>query len=184
LIGFLGLVSNAWADTENRTITGWILQGDLNTSFPIGYLSNNVNQGGGGECSIGFRTPIDLEFSVEGGYNAYSARNNGFNKTWNLFPLVFKVQYGFGPSVVQPYLFIGAGFVFNVKTASSDGSINDASETDFLDEGGFGFDFALADNSSFFLQCKIETDYTSVNYAVAPPLFLFPLNAGFKFLLD
>jgi hypothetical protein len=183
-VGLLGLVSNAWADVENMTKSTWVIQENGDTSFPTGRLANNVNQGWGGEGSIGYRLPIDLEFSVESGYDTYSARNNSFNSTWNVVPLVFKIQYGFGTGSIKPYLFIGAGIAFNAKTNSSDGSMNGASEADFLDEGGFGLDFALLENSSFFVQGKMETDYTSSNYASDQPTVLFPLNAGFKFALD
>ncbi|GEM_PF-2539089 len=184
LVGFLGWVSQAWADEETRSITGWIFQDNLGTSFALGGLSNDVNPGWGGEASLGYRFPIGLEFSFEGGFDAYSGRTDSFYKTWNVMPLVIKVQYGFGTSLIQPYLFIGAGVAINVKSASADASLSDASETDFLDEGGFGLDFELVHDSSFFIECKIETDYTSSHYASATTLLLSPLIAGFKFLLD
>jgi len=183
LAGFLGLVSQARADEEPRSITGWIIQADLNTSLPIGSQANVVNPGWGSEVSLGYRFPIDLEFSVETGFDTYSGSTNSFNQTWTMMPLVFKVQYGFGDRLIQPYVFFGAGLALNIKTASSDASLIDVAEADFLDEAGFGLDFELMDNTSFFVQSKIEIDYTSTNYA-ASQLFLFPLTGGFKFLLN
>jgi hypothetical protein len=181
---FWGWVSQARADEETRSITGWIIQGNLGTSFALGGLSNDVNPGWGGEASLGYRFPIDLEFSVEGGFDAYSGRTDSFYKTWNVMPLVFKVQYGFGASFIQPYLFLAAGIAINVKSASSDGSLNNANEADFFDEGGFGLDFELVENSSFFIESKVETDYTSRYYASATTILLSPLIGGFKFLLN
>jgi len=184
LIGYGVLVARARADEETRTITGWIFQGCLDNSFTLGNLSNDVNEGWGGETSLGYRFPNNLEISIESGYNAYSGRTNGFNSTWDVAPLVFKVQYGFGNSIIQPYVFVGAGIAFNVKASSPDGSLSDTGEDDFLDEGGFGLDFELVENPSFFVQSKLETDYTSVNYASGTTFIIFPLIAGFKFLLN
>jgi hypothetical protein len=133
---------------------------------------------------VGYRFPNNLELSIESGYDAYSGRTDSFNSTWNVVPLVFKIQYGFGNSIIQPYLFLGAGIAFNVKTASPDGSLIDTSESDFLDEAGFGLDFVLDQTSSFFVQSKLETDYTSAHYASGPIFLLFPLIAGFKFFLN
>jgi hypothetical protein len=184
LIGFWGLVVQARADEETRSITGWVLQANFDNSFVLGNLSNDVNPGWGGEYSIGYRFPIDLELSIENGYDAYAGRTGSFNSTWDVTPLVFKVQYGFGNSFIQPYIFLGAGVAFSGKASSPDGSLNNAGETDFLDEGGFGLDLELTGNSSFFVQSKLETDYTSAHYAGGPTFLLFPLIAGFRFLLN
>ena len=176
-------MSQARADEEARAITGWIIQDDLDTSLALDNMANDVNPGWGSEVSLGYRFPIDLEFSVETGFNTYSGRTDSFYQTWTMIPLVFKIQYGFGAGLIQPYVFLGAGLAFNLKTASKDASLIDASEADFLDEAGFGLDFELEDNTSFFVQSKIEIDYTSTNYATGQP-YLFPFTAGFKFLLN
>lgn len=183
MIGFLGVVTQACANEETGRITGLIFQDNIDNSFAIGNLSSDVNQGWGGEASLGYRFHNNLELSIESGYDAFSGRTDGFNSTWDVVPLVFKIQYGFGNSIIQPYVFVGAGIAFNVKAASPDGSLSDASEDDFLDEAGLGFGFVLDQTSSFFVQAKLETDYTSVNYASGITFLLFPLIAGFKFLL-
>jgi hypothetical protein len=183
-MGLLSLTSSAFAVTENMDQDTWILQMNGDTGFPTGSLSHNVNQGWGGEGSIGFRFPIDLEFSVESGYDTYSSKNGSFNSTWNVVPLIIKTQYSFGNAGIKPYVFIGAGVAFNSKTASSNGNMNSASETDFLDEAGIGLSFVMMENTCFFVQGKVEMDYTSANYAADQPTVLFPINAGFKFDLD
>jgi hypothetical protein len=47
-----------------------------------------------------------------------------------------------------------------------------------------GLDFLLDQTSSFFIQSKLEVDYTSARYASGPIFFLFPLIAGYKFFLN
>ncbi len=184
LIGWLGFISNVWADEEERTTHVWIIQANQDFSFPLDNLANRVNPSWSVQGSVGYRFPINLELSIESGYDSYAARDSSFNRIWTVFPLVFKVQYGFGNGIIQPYVFIGAGAAFNNKTASADGSTIGASETDFLDEGGIGMDFSLDKNSSFFFQFKLVMDHTSSSYSDDTPVFVSLPNAGFKFALN
>ena len=127
----LGTVSFVMADsgTGSPDNGAWFMQINGDTSFPTANLANQVNQGWGGEGSVGYRFPANLELSLESGYDTYSAKNGAFNGMWNVIPVVMKLEYGFGDSPTKPYLFVGAGLAFNNKSASFFGGTVSTSET-------------------------------------------------------
>ncbi len=179
----LGLAASAEAQSNQPGQGNWFFQLNGDTSFPTARLSNEVNQGWGGEGSIGFRFPDVLSLSVESGYDTYSLKNtyNNFNSgSWNLVPLVFKAQVGFSNMPINPYVFVAGGLAFNTESFSGGGFTFNANETDFLGEAGVGFAFATMTNSSFFIQAKVEMDDTTSNYANDQPTYLFPINVGFQ----
>jgi len=175
----LGLAASAGAQDQGNVF----LQVNGDTSFPTGNLSSAVNQGWGGEGSIGYRFQDVLTLSVESGYDTYSFKNNykNFNSgSWNLVPLVFKVQIGFRHLPINPYIFAAGGLAFNAESFSAGGFTYNANETDFLGEAGAGLAFPTMADSSFFIQGKIEMDNTSSSYANDQPTYLFPINVGFQ----
>jgi opacity protein-like surface antigen len=178
----LGIVSIAAADAvpPGPVNNGaWFMQLNGDTSFPTANLANQVNQGWGGEGSIGYTFPQNFSLSAESGYDTYSTKggiNNNNNGAWVLVPLVFKLQYNVGNASTQPYLFVGGGFAFNSKSANFPGPSN---ETDFLEEAGVGLSFG-----TFFVQGKIEVDNTTGIYASDTPTIVFPINIGWKVSLD
>ena len=154
------------------------------TSFPTANLANQVNQGWGGEGSIGYRFPANLEVAVESGYDTYSTKNGNNSGMWNVVPLVLKLQYNLGESPTKPYLFVGGGLAFNNKSANFFGGTISSNETDFLEEAGVGLSFAMMSGTVFFVQGKIEVDNTTSSYASDVPTIVFPINVGWKFSLD
>ncbi len=182
LMLMLGSVSFAMAD--DTTGGAWVIQLNGDTGFATGNLAKNVNQGWGGEGSIGYRFPSNILLAVESGFDTYSAKNGTFNAQWNMVPLIAKIQSCFGTGMVKPYLFVGGGLAFNSSTASAFGVSGTTTETDFLGEAGLGFDFAVAENVALFVQGKVEMDTTSKNYSSDVPTVLIPINAGFKFALN
>jgi hypothetical protein len=177
----VGLVSKSWADTVSDD-GAWFIQINGDSGFPTGNLANNVNQGWGGEGSIGYHFAHDYAVAVESGFDTYSAKG-GANAQWNMVPLIFKVQMGGYSAGVSPYLLLGAGVAFNSETATVFGITGNASETDFLGEAGLGLAFPLSDKANFFVQGKVEADMTSSNYSKDQPTVLIPINAGFQFLM-
>jgi hypothetical protein len=183
LLLLLGFSSSVLADTSVDN-GSWFIQINGDTGFPTGNLYNAVNQGWGGEGSIGYRTD-NLALSVESGYDTYSAKNGTFNGMWNLVPLVGKIQFGgVGYQPIMPYIFVAAGLAFNSESASAFGFTGTTNETDFLGEGGLGLSFGLTHEASFFMQGKVELDNTSKNYSSDSPTVLIPVNAGFNFALE
>jgi hypothetical protein len=182
----LGSVSLVLADSATGTTDNgaWYMQINGDTSFPTANLANQVNQGWGGEGSIGYRFPQKLDLSLESGYDTYSAKNGNNNGMWNMVPVVLKLQYAFGESPTKPYLFVGAGLAFNNKSANFFGGTVSSSETDFLEEAGVGLSFAMSSGTVFFVQGKIEVDNTTSAYASDVPTIVFPINIGWKFSLD
>jgi hypothetical protein len=180
----LGFVSFASADTASMGNGSWFMQLNGDTSFPTTNFANQVNQGWGGEGSIGYRFPVDLELAVESGYDTYSTKNGNNSGMWNMVPLVLKLQYNVGESATQPYLFVAGGFAFNTKSANYFGGTASSSETDFLEEAGVGLSFAMMSGTIFFVQGKIEVDNTTSAYASDTPTIVFPINLGWKFSLD
>jgi hypothetical protein len=185
-IGWLGLVSSAWAQTDpdGEDITAWFAQISGNSNFPTGHLDQAVNQGWGGEGSIGYRLPGHIELSLESGYDTFQAKNNLFNGTWNMVPVVVKGQIYLGHSMIRPYLFVAAGLAINSESASFLGITGTANETDFLEEAGIGFAFPLGNRSNFFIQGKVDFDNTSSHYAKDQPTVFFPISAGFQFMMN
>jgi len=182
----LGLVSIASADPiqgpGSSDNGAWFMQINGDTSFPTATLANEVNQGWGGEGSIGYRFPQNFDLSVESGYDIYSTVNPNTTGTWNVVPLVLKLQYNIGEMPTKPYLFVAGGFAFNSKSANFGGT--PTTETDFLEEAGVGLSFDLMSGNIFFVQGKIEVDNTTGAYASDVPTIVFPINAGWKFALD
>ncbi len=173
------------SDNTDPPETGsWFMQlnGDLDS--PTGNLANSVNQGWGGEASIGYHLPENFEASLELGYDSYSVKNSTQNASWNVMPLVIKITYLIGDEFIQPYAFIAGGLAFNSKLANSESFGSSNNEADLLGEAGLGLAFNMTESSSLFLQLKMELDNTSSNYANDQPTVLIPLNAGFKFSLD
>jgi hypothetical protein len=162
----------------------WFLQinGDLDS--PTGNLASAVNQGWGGEISIGYHLPVNFEIAVETGYDTYSEKNNAFNGSWNVTPLVVKGIYLIGHQFIQPYVFLAAGMAFNSKLANYGSFTGSNNEGDFLGEAGLGLAFNMTSSSSLFLQMKMEVDNTSASYAADQPTVFIPLNAGVKFALN
>jgi len=181
----LGSASFVLADsgTDSSANGSMFFQVNGDTSFPTANLANQVNQGWGGEGSVGFRFPMNLELAVESGYDTYSAKNGAFSGMWNMVPLVLKLQYDFG-GASAPYLFVAGGFAFNSKTANFFGLNLSNNETDFLEEAGVGISIAMASNSAFYVQGKIEVDNTTSAYASDVPTIVFPVNAGIRFSMD
>jgi hypothetical protein len=178
-------VSPADSDNTNPPESGtWFMQlnGDLDS--PTGNLANAVNQGWGGEASIGYHLTRDFQISIETGYDTYSEKDTAFNGSWNLVPLVVKGAYVISHGFVRPYIFLAAGMAFNSRLANFGSFTGGNSEADFLGEAGFGLSFSMGDRSSVFLQTKMEIDNTSSNYASDQPTILLPLNAGLKFALN
>jgi hypothetical protein len=182
----LGSVSLVLADSGTGSMDNgtWFMQLNGDTSFPTANLANQVNQGWGGEGSIGYCFPQNLELALESGYDTYSTKNGNNNGMWNVVPIVLKLQYGFGDSPTKPYLFVGAGLAFNNKSANYFGGTVSTSETDFLEEAGMGLSFAMSSGTVFFVQGKIEVDNTTSSYASDVPTIVFPINVGWKFSLD
>jgi hypothetical protein len=198
----LTLVSPAWADNAPAPNNGnwvspsdsdntdppekgtWFMQlnGDLDS--PTGNLANAVNQGWGGEASIGYHLYKNLQLSVETGYDTYSEKDTAFNGSWNLVPLVLKGAYILISGPIRPYVFLAAGMAFNSRLANFGSFTGSNSETDFLGEAGFGLSLAMAERSSVFIQTKMEIDTTSADYAADQPTILIPLNFGLKFALN
>ena len=198
----LSLASLAWADTVPGPNNGswvspsdsdntdppekgtWFLQVNGDLDSPTGNLANAVNQGWGGEASIGYHLPENFEISLETGYDTYSEKDNAFNGSWNVTPLVVKGTYVVGHEFVRPYVFLAAGMAFNSKLANFGAFTGSNNEADFLGEAGLGLSFAMSNTSSVFLQTKMEVDGTSSNYAADQPTVFIPLNAGLKFALN
>lgn len=182
--------SSQWVDPNDSDNTdlpetgSWFMQlnGDLNS--PTGNLAGMVNQGWGGEASIGYHLPENFEISIELGYDSYSVKNSTQSASWNMMPLVLKGTYLIGDEFIQPYVFLAAGLAFNSQLANSKIFGNSNNEADLLGETGLGLAFNMTESSSLFLQIKIELDDTSANYASDQPTVLMPLNAGLKFSLD
>jgi hypothetical protein len=178
-------VSPADSDNKDPLETGtWFMQlnGDLDS--PTGNQANAVNQGWGGEASVGYHLTQDFQISLETGYDTYSEKDTAFNGSWNLVPLVVKGAYVMSHGFVRPYVFLAAGMAFNSRLANFGSFTGSNSEADFLGEAGFGLSFSMGDRSSVFLQTKMEIDNTSSNYASDQPTILLPLNAGIKFALN
>jgi opacity protein-like surface antigen len=184
----LGLVSTASADAVQSLGSpdngAWFMQVNADTSFPTANLANQVNQGWGGEGSIGYRFPQNFEFAVESGYDTYSTSHLNTTGMWNVVPLVLKLQYNVGYSSTKPYLFVAGGFAFNSKSANYFGGTISSSETDFLEEAGIGLSFEMMSGTVFFVQGKVEVDNTTGAYASDVPTIVFPINVGWKFSLD
>jgi hypothetical protein len=180
----LGSVSHVLADSTTMGNGSWFMQINGDTSFPTANLSNQVNQGWGGEGAIGYRFPMNLELSAESGYDTYSTKNGNNNGMWNMVPLLLKLQYNLGDSSTKPYVFVGGGLAFNTKSANFFGTTFSNSETDFLEEAGVGLSFAMMSGTIFYIQGKIEVDNTTSSYASDVPTIVFPINVGWKFSLD
>jgi hypothetical protein len=179
----LGSASLISAETVNTEDTSWFVQMNGDTSFPTGNLTNRVNQGWGGEGSLGYRFSRDAELSVESGYDTFSGKQ-GTNNTWNIVPLILKAQYSIGDDMIRPYGFVGAGVSFNSQSTTFGGFTGSNAEVDFLDEFGVGLSLVVTEKVFFFVQGKMEMDFTSSNYSSDQPTLLFPLNAGLQFELD
>jgi hypothetical protein len=180
----LGSVSFVLADStaENGS---WFMQLNGDSSFPTANFSGQVNQGWGGEGSIGYRFPGDLALALESGYDTYSTKNGNNSGMWNMAPLLLKLQYNVGEAAVSPYLFIGGGLAFNNKSGNYfGGGGSPTSETDFLKEAGVGLSFGMMSGTVFFVQGKIEVDSTTSAYASDVPTILFPINVGWKVALN
>jgi hypothetical protein len=178
-------VSPSDSDNTNAPENGtWFIQVNGDLDSPTGNLANAVNQGWGGEGSIGYRLSQNFQISIETGYDTYSEKDTAFNGSWNLVPLVFKGAYVMSHGFVRPYVFLAAGMAFNSRLANFGSFTGSNNEEDFLGEVGFGLSFDLGDRSSVFLQSKMEIDNTSSNYASDQPTILLPLNAGIKFPLN
>jgi hypothetical protein len=176
--------SSADMTTEPPESGTWFMQlnGDLDS--PTGNLANEVNQGWGGEISIGYHLTRSVEIAVETGFDTYSEKDTAFNGSWNMTPLVLKGIYVIGHEFVRPYVFLAAGMAFNSRIADFGAYTGSNNEADFLGEAGFGLSFSFGDRSSIFLQTKMEVDTTSSAYAEDQPTVLIPLNAGIKFALN
>ncbi len=182
----LGSVSMVLADssTDSSNTGAVFMQINGDTSYPTAAFATQVNQGWGGEGSIGYRFPMNLEVAVESGYDTYSTKNGNNNGTFNVVPLVLKLQYNVGNSFFKPYLFIAGGLSFDNKSPNYFNGQGATSETDFLEEGGLGLSFAMASGTIFFVQSKIQVNNTSSAYASDVPTITFPINVGFQFSLD
>ncbi len=162
----------------------WFMQMNGDLDFPTGNLAQAVDQGWGGEISIGYHLPRDFEIGIELGYDTYSEKNGAFTGTWNVTPLVVKLAYVIGKGSVQPYLFLAGGIAFNSKHADLGALPGNALEADFLGEAGLGLSFAISGASCVFFQTKMELDNTSAGYAADQPTILMPLNLGINFPLN
>ncbi|HXL72813.1 MAG TPA: hypothetical protein VN963_04225 [bacterium] len=176
--------SSAGVTTDPPESGHWFMQlnGDLNS--PTGNLANEVNQGWGGEISVGYHLTRSTEIAIETGFDTYSEKDTAFNGSWNMTPLVFKGIYIIGHEFVRPYVFLAAGMAFNSRIADFGAYTGSNNEADFLGEAGFGLSFSMGEGSSVFLQTKMEVDTTSAGYASDQPTILIPLNAGIKFALN
>jgi hypothetical protein len=185
-----GQNNSNWVDpndsdnTDTPETGSWFMQMNGDLGSPTGNLANLVNQGWGGEASIGYHLPENFEISIELGYDSYTVKNSTQNASWNVMPLVIKGTYLIGDEFIQPYVFLAGGLAFNSKLANAESFGNSNNEADLLGEAGLGLAFNMTESSSLFLQMKIELDNTSNNYASDQPTILMPLNAGFKFSLD
>ena len=179
----MGLTSLVSAETVYTEDTSWFIQINGDTSFPTGNLSTHANQGWGGEGSLGYRFTHHTEISLESGYDTFSGKN-GVNTTWNMVPLIAKLQMGLGGDVIRPYGFVGAGAAFNSQSTTFGNFNGSNAEIDFLDELGVGLSLIVTEKTSFFVQGKMEMDCTSSRYAGDQPTLLFPINVGMQFELD
>ncbi|HTA77839.1 MAG TPA: hypothetical protein VK791_11875, partial [bacterium] len=161
----LTCASRAWADTPPAQNSGkwvdpndsdntdppetgsWFMQMNGDLGSPTGNLANRVNQGWGGEASIGYHLPENFEISIELGYDSYSVKNSAQNASWNMMPLVLKGTYLIGDEFIQPYVFIAGGLAFNSQLANAETFGSSNNEADLLGEAGLGLAFNMTESS-------------------------------------
>jgi hypothetical protein len=168
----------------------WDFQLGFGLVIPKGgsLLDQNYEGDFGGNLGVGFRVadPLSILLVIDGGgYNprVNSLSNGTYSYSQTNFELIGKWRMGMGN--FRPYLYAGPGFSTNTYNLNFtyNGLAANASynESDFVAEGGLGFEIRFVPGFNFFVQGGVAYDLTSANlknYGVDSPIVTYPIMFG------
>jgi hypothetical protein len=151
-----------------------------------GKTASEYNVGGGGEIYVGFRFDQHLLFGLDAGFQDYTVKPaaflNNIPKTYGItlpagtvitgdftyVPVIAMARYAFGENKdVRPYALFGVGAAYNGGTAHVSYSLQTATATlheiDFVMATGLGMALRADDHLEFFIQARVDMDFTSNN---------------------
>jgi hypothetical protein len=169
-------------------------------AFPVSpVFSNNYNFGLSGQLGFGYRVAHHLTLWLSGEFESFNSKAAPPNQPgtvdqvtqWNF---TLTASYRVLSSPLSPYFFAGPGLSFVSAQISPNWVVNEddygvptGSETDFLLEGGIGFEYRLHPGEAVFLQSEWSLGFTSPGFAAVSqtdsPLAPTPLEIGLLFAL-
>lgn len=175
------MASGLWADPlpENQS---WIEQIDGGFIVPISSAaSGDYERGVGGDILVGYRFDRTFSLSADLGYYDCDQKLTGASAgEWIYVPMLAVARWTFGNDWVRPYVFGGAGIAVNSYSLTQGvwGHISNK-ETDLLLAPGAGVLFVVAPGTAFYLQARLDLNFTNPNgpWTDNPSLFL-PIKGG------
>jgi hypothetical protein len=168
----------------------WVEQIDGSFAIPSFTAAVEPNPGLGGDINIGYRFDKTWAVFIGTGYYQYSLSSGtpGSSAFLSYIPLVGILRMAFGDGPFRPYVFGGAGIALNSYVQNNaPGSpvlkISNA-ETDFYLAPGLGVLYRFSSDMAFFLQARIDLDYTSqkgLGVFLDNPSVFIPIQAGISF---
>ena len=171
---------------------GWVLQfqGGMNLLLSSAPATVFTGAGFGGEISGAYAINKNFSIGLMTGVEGIDGKaQTGGNISANYSPTEFVFQYKFGGST-NPFLFLGLGIANSQLTIDQTGIAfnQDAlSEVDFIFSPGIGLAFEIDENSSFFVQTRIDILAPSSDWktmlsgsGIADGVYM-PFQVGFSF---
>jgi hypothetical protein len=169
-------------------------------AFPVSpVFSSNYSVGYSGQLGFGYRVAGRWTLWLDAGTDSFNSKTSVPNQAgmvdevtqWNF---TLTASYRVLSSPLSPYFFAGPGLSLVDSQIAPNWVVNDAdygvptgSETDFLLEGGIGFEYRIHQGEELFLQSKWTFGFTSPRFAAVSqtdsPLALTPLEIGLLFAL-
>jgi hypothetical protein len=168
----------------------WVEQIDGSFAIPSFTTTVKPDPGLGGDINIGYRFNKNLALFIGSGYYQYSipAAMPAASAQLAYIPLVGILRLTFGEGPFHPYVFGGAGIALNTYTqTNAPGNPilkTSGAETDFYLAPGLGILYRFSSDMAFFLQSRVDLDFTSSNglgIPLADPSIFIPLQAGISF---
>lgn len=168
----------------------WIEQVDGSFSIPSFTSNLEPNLGFGGDINVGYRLDRTFCLFIGTGYYQYNIlpAQTGTSAVLAYIPLVAILRVTLGDGPFHPYIFGDAGIALNTYVQNSvPGSLApkiDEAEMDFYLAPGLGILYRFASDMAFFLQSRVDVDFTSpkgLGVPLADPSVFIPLQAGISF---
>jgi hypothetical protein len=164
----------------------WFEQVDGGAVIPASAeVSRDYGIGLGGDVLMGYRFDRDFSLAVDLGYFYCGQNTTGETEAgWTYAPMMILLRYNIGSGWIRPYLLLGAGFVLNNYSIEVGSSAPSNNEVNLLLSPGFGVSFELEPGLAFYLQTRLDMDFTPVSVELPlsdnPTLFI-PIKMGLTF---
>ncbi|MCK4330476.1 porin family protein [candidate division WOR-3 bacterium] len=147
-----------------------------NFSMPMGDFGDAAGMGFGGGVKFCYDFSPTLGLGVEAGYVMFGEKEEGFEFTWNMIPVIAGINYYFLPAPAKLYATAGGGlYIVGCKITIGDVSESD-SESKFGFFGGLGMEYPFGESMTFDANVKfnhVPSDGSSFQYIA--------INAGVNY---